>query len=293
VADLKFYIVDVFAEQKFSGNQLAVFTNAENLSKDQMQQIANEMHYSETTFIRSGLQDDGGYDVRIFTPAEEVPFAGHPTLGTAFVIREKLQEKPAEEIILNLQVGQIPIQYDDTENIFWMHQQSPNFGEVVENSALAKVLDLDPEDFHPEFPLQVVSTGLPFIIAPLKSMDAVKKARLNFAYYPEALEGLKTKAILFFAPETEHPENELHARVFAEFYGVLEDPATGSANGCLAGYLAQYQYFQSKEINISVEQGYEIGRPSQLFLCTSIDDDEIQVFVGGQVISVASGTLEL
>ncbi len=293
MTELTFYIVDVFAEQKFSGNQLAVFTNAKNLSTDQMQQIASEMHYSETTFIQSGLQDNGGYDVRIFTPAEEVPFAGHPTLGTAFVIREKLQDEPTDQVILNLRVGQISAQYEKPGSRLWMHQQSPQFGEIVENSALAKVLDISPEDFHPDYPSQIVSTGLPFIIVPLKSMNAVKKARLNFTHYPEALEGLETKAILIFAPETEYPENDLHVRVFAEYYGVLEDPATGSANGCLAGYLAQHQYLQTKEIDISVEQGYEIDRPSRLFLRTTIQNDEIQVFVGGQVISVANGTLEL
>jgi len=293
VTDLPFYIVDVFAEQKFSGNQLAVFTNAENLSKDEMQQIANEMHYSETTFIQSDLRENGGYDVRIFTPAEEVPFAGHPTLGTAFVIREMLQDEPADEIILNLKVGQIPVQYDEAENVLWMHQQSPAFGETVDNNTLAKVLDVSPNDFHPEFPSQIVSTELPFIIAPLQSIDAVKKARLDFAHYPNMLDGLETKAILLFAPETEHPENDLHVRVFAEYYGVLEDPATGSANGCLAGYLAHHQFFQTKVIDIAVEQGYEIGRPSQLFLRTTIQDDEIQVLVGGQVIAVASGTIEL
>lgn len=293
MADLTFYIVDVFAEQKFNGNQLAVFTTAKNLSRDEMQQIAAEMHYSETTFIRSGLHENGGYDVRIFTPAEEVPFAGHPTLGTAFVIREELQDESAAEIILNLKVGQIPVQYDESENVLWMHQQSPTFGETVDKNALAKVLDVNPDDFHLELPSQIVSTGLPFIIVPLKSMDAVKKARLDFAHYPEMLDGLETKAILLFAPETEHPENALHVRVFAEYYGVLEDPATGSANGCLAGYLAQHQFFQTKAIDIAVEQGYEIGRPSRLFLRTTTQASEIQVFIGGQVIAVASGTLKL
>lgn len=291
--NLSYHIVDVFAEQRFSGNQLAVFLDTGDLPEDVMQQIASEMHFSETTFLGSREQHNGGYDVRIFTPAEELPFAGHPTLGTAAVIREFVQETPAELVKLNLKVGQIPVRYDQAKQIYRMHQKSPEFGQIIDAERVAQVIDLSPEDIDKDFPVQIVSTGIPFIIAPLTSLGAVKKARLNFGAYPDALRGLETGAILLFAPETEKAENDLHVRVFAEYYGVTEDPATGSANGCLAGYLAKHQYFGSEAIGIAVEQGFEIGRPSRLFLRTSMESDQIQVHVGGNVIPVARGTLEL
>ncbi|MBN1814459.1 MAG: PhzF family phenazine biosynthesis protein, partial [Anaerolineae bacterium] len=126
---LTFYIVDVFAERKYSGNQLAVFRKAAGLSTDEMQAIAREMHFSETTFVLSDQPRDGGYDVRIFTPQAELPFAGHPTLGTAFVIRQEIIGRPAEQVILNLQVGPIPVTFDG--DILWMKQVEPQFGEVL------------------------------------------------------------------------------------------------------------------------------------------------------------------
>ncbi|MCF7804364.1 MAG: PhzF family phenazine biosynthesis protein [Candidatus Marinimicrobia bacterium] len=284
-----FYIVDVFAREQFTGNQLAVFPDAGGLSTEEMQSLALEMNYSETTFITGDMENDGGYPVRIFTPREEVPFAGHPTLGTAFVIHEYVLPDRTHEITLNLKVGQIPVQVEQDPPLYRMTQQPPEFGDELDPESLAKVLNIDPGDIETRFPIQSVSTGLPFIIVPLKTLSAVKQSQIDHRHYPGLIRNSETKAILIFAPETLHQGNDLHARVFAEYYGVPEDPATGSANGCLAGYLAKYRYFRNPNIDIRVEQGHEIGRPSLLHLRTELTSEGIRVQVGGQVIPVARG----
>lgn len=286
-----FYIVDVFAEGKYSGNQLAVFPEASGLSEKEMRSLALEMHFSETAFVVSPDQRDGGYDVRIFTPTEEVPFAGHPTLGTAYVINHFLAPEPAREIVLNLKVGQIPVTWDPETQYLWMRQHPPIFGESIAPERMAQILDIPESEIDSRYPIQVVSTGLPFIITPLMSLEAVKLAGLNRKYYPDQLAGVETKAILLFAPEVEQLDNHLHVRVFAEYYGVSEDPATGSANGCLAGYLALHRYFGAPEINTRVEQGYEIHRPSLVLIQTEEENDTISVSVGGRVLPVAVGRL--
>jgi len=287
-----FYIVDVFAEKKYAGNQLAVFKNAKTLSDRQMQQFAKEMNYSETTFILSEEKRNGGYDVRIFTPENELPFAGHPTLGTAFVIQQEIIKEPVEKVILNLKVGQIPVSFKYSGkqiDIMWMRQINPIFGQTFDSGTISQVLSLDESEIDDRFPIQDVSTGVPFIIVPLKTLNAVKRAKIDRNKYFELIKDTEAKCIMIFCPQTYDKENNLNTRVFADYYGVLEDPATGSANGCLAGYLVKQRYFGKERIDIRVEQGYEIGRPSLLFLRAEDKQDKIDVFVGGKVVMVAQG----
>ncbi len=179
-----FYIVDVFAEEKYAGNQLAVFRDSGELSTDRMQAITREMHFSETTFILSEEQTDAGYNVRIFTPGEEIPFAGHPTLGTAFVIREELIRQPVDEVVLDLKIGRIPVTFEDNDDnsILWMRQVAPEFGNVLDIEKLSDVLGLQASDFDTRFPIQEVSTGLPHIIVPLTGLDALKRALVSADY---------------------------------------------------------------------------------------------------------------
>jgi len=290
----RFYIVDVFAEARYAGNQLCVVRDSQDLAVREMQQIAREFNYSETTFILSQTPRAGGYDVRIFTPREEVPFAGHPTLGTAFIIQQELIAAPVEEVTLNLKVGRIPVtlSYDAGRvDMLWMKQKTPEFGPFLPGDLLAGLLGLQPEQLDPEFPVQEVSTGLPFVIVPLNGLAAVRQARLNPNRYPEGTGRARTGAVLCFSRETYDPENQLHVRVFADHYGVPEDPATGSANGCLAAYLLRHGYFGPGVVTARVEQGYEIGRPSLLRLNAEDDDGVITVRVGGRVIPVARGEL--
>jgi len=294
MAKLPFYIVDVFAEMKYAGNQLAVVRDAAGLSDDDMQNITKEMNYSETTFILSDDQRNGGYDVRIFTPAEEVPFAGHPTLGTAYIIQQEIIKEPIEKIILNLKVGQIPVTFNYTgkeKNVLRMKQIEPTFGQTIEPEQISQVLGINTGDIDERFPVQEVSTGMYFIIVPLKTLDAVKRAKVDRDKYFKLIENRPAKAILVFCPETYSQENDLNVRVFVDYYGIPEDPATGSGNGCLAGYLVKNRYFGKDQIDIRVEQGYEIARPSLLYLKAENKDGKIDISVGGKVVMVARGEL--
>ena len=289
---MKYYIVDVFAEEKYNGNQLAVFMDIGSISDRTMQRIAKEINYSETTFIIDNQSREGGYDVRIFTPAQEIPFAGHPTLGTAYIIQQEIIGQPVEKVTLNLKVGQIPVTLhyaDNSVQLLWMQQKPPMFGQIFNSDAIAPILNLPIDEIDTSFPIQEVSTGLPFIIVPLKTLAAVKKAKVNLEKYFELISNTEAKSILIFCPETYYPENNLNVRVFCDYLGVPEDPATGSANGCLAGYLANYAYFGADSINVLVEQGYEIGRDALLLLKAKKTDADIDVFVGGKVIMVARG----
>ncbi len=292
MAKHSFCIVDVFAERKYAGNQLAVFRDTKKLSDVEMQQMAKEMHFSETTFILSEEERDGGYDVRIFTPEYEIPFAGHPTLGTAFVIQQEIIKEPVKQVVLNLKVGQIPVsfKYSGKEvDIMWMKQIAPTFGRIFGLRTISEILCLDRKEIDEKSPVQEVSTGTPFIMVPLRSLDAVKQARIDRDKYFDLIKDTEATAILVFCSETYAKENQLNVRVFADYYGVPEDPATGSANGCLAGYLVKYRYFGKDRIDIRVEQGYEIGRPSLLFLRAEDKKDRIDVFVGGKAIMIAKG----
>lgn len=294
MASNMFYIVDVFAEERYAGNQLAVMRQAGSLSDLEMQKIAREMNFSETTFIQKDEESRGGYGVRIFTPKKEVPFAGHPTLGTAYIIQREVIKEAVKEVILNLKVGPIPVTFTyrgKEADILWMKQIKPRFGRTFEAQEIAPVLGLNPDDTDGRFPIEEVSTGIPFIIVPLKTLDAVKKSGIHREKYFSLIKETEAKAILLFCPETYSAQNDLNVRMFADYYGVPEDPATGSANGCLAGYLVRHRYFGIPRVNLRVEQGTEIGRPSLLLLSAEDKAGEISIFVGGKVVLVARGEL--
>ena len=285
--NLPFTIVDVFAEEKYAGNQLAVVRGAAGLSDETLQKITREMNYSETTFILSEEERDGGYDVRIFTPGGEVPFAGHPTLGTAHVIRDEILSSPAERVVLNLEAGKIPVTFGD---VLWMRQLPPTFGPESDPNRLARVLGLEDRDLDDRHPVQEVSTGLPAIIVPLRSLDALRRCRVHWDLYRET--AAAGKNLYAFCPEPhEDGPGDISARMFTDDLGIPEDPATGSAAGCLAGYLVEHRLFGADAVDVRVEQGYEMGRPSLLYLRADREGDTINVSVGGKVQMVARGEL--
>lgn len=289
---MQFYIVDVFAEEKYAGNQLAVIRGKP--SDEMMQTLALEMYFSETTFITSDEPENGGYNVRIFTSASELPFAGHPTLGTAFIVRQEIIGEAVGQVNLNFKVGQIPVRFEDN-GVIWMRQNPPEFGHSYRIDEVASVLGLSPDDFDERFPIQEVNTGMPHIMTPLKTMDAVKRAVCDASKLGEMVQAgkksLAANSLFIFANETEKPENDFHARAFVPFHGIPEDPATGSANGNFAGWLAKYRYFGDSKIQVRVEQGYEIQRPSLLLLDAQDNGGSIEVNVGGRVQMIAQGTL--
>ena len=170
-----------------------------------------------------------------------------------------------------------------------MQQKTPTFGQGFSPDQLAPVLNLEVDEIDSRYPIEEVSTGVPFIIVPLKNHAALKRIKVNQDKYFELVNKTNAKAILVFCPETNKPENDLSVRMFADYFGVAEDPATGSANGCLAGYLVEYNYFGENPVDVRVEQGYEIGRPSLLLLKSQRSTTGIEVFVGGKSIMIAKG----
>ncbi len=290
-----FYQVDVFAETRYAGNQLAVIRNAAGLSATEMQKIACEMNFSETTFIISDEENKGGFDVRIFSPDEELPFAGHPTLGTAFIIQQFIIGSEVPQVNLNMEVGQIPVEFNYSggkPDILWMKQIAPRFGRTFDPNSVARSLSIEDDLIDRRFPVQEVSTGLPFIIVPLTSLEAVRGCSIDRVGYLRLIDQAEAKSILVFCPETYKPENDINTRMFDDYHGIAEDPATGSANGCLAAYLVKNRYYGKAELDLRVEQGYEIGRPSLLLLKAKEEEGgAISVQVGGKVIMVARGEL--
>jgi trans-2,3-dihydro-3-hydroxyanthranilate isomerase len=285
--NLTFYIVDVFAEEKYAGNQLAVIRGGAGLPDETLQKITLEMNYPETTFVLAEEESDGGYDVRIFTPGGEVPFAGHPTLGTAYVIRHEILTQPVELVTLNLKAGKIPVTFGD---VLWMRQFPPTFGATLDPALIALALNLETADLDERSPVQEVSTGRPALIVPLRDLDALRRCRVDRERYAEVAG--PGKNLYVFCPEPhENGPGDLSARMFADDLGVPEDPATGSAAGCLAGYLVEHRYFGTGPVDVRVEQGYEMNRPSLLYLRAEREGDETTIHVGGKVQMVAKGEL--
>ncbi len=288
---LDFSIVDVFAEQKYQGNQLAVFHNAQSLTDEQMLRIAREIGFQESTFILSDRAEEGAYDVKIFTPEYEVPFAGHPTLGTAFI----LMKESETEVILNLKVGKVPVNVAD--EILWLEISNPTFGETF-TADIAPLLGMKPEDIDETTPIQLVSTGLPYLIIPVKTLRAVQEMKLNDPVIKEWLtenklyktnspDGL-TVAFFAFTDETHAQVNHVHARMFClENDKIVEDAATGSANSCLLAYLLKYELPMVHKL---VEQGYEMKRPSLINIKGELNQvGNYKLQVGGKVQLVAQG----
>jgi trans-2,3-dihydro-3-hydroxyanthranilate isomerase len=285
--NLTFYIVDVFAEEKYAGNQLAVVRGGAGLPDETLQKIALEMNYSETTFVLSEEETEGGYDVRIFTPGDEIPFAGHPTLGTAYVIQYEILAGPVESITLKSKAGEIPVTFGE---VLWMRQLPPTFGATLDSALIAPTLNLEMTDLDDRSPVQEVSTGLPALIVPLRDLDALQRCKVDWERHTEVAG--PGKNLYVFCPEShDDGPGDLSARMFANDPGVPEDPATGSAAGCLAAYLLGHAYLGTDSIDVRVEQGYEIGRPSLLYLQAARDGDQTTVHVGGKVQMVARGEL--
>jgi trans-2,3-dihydro-3-hydroxyanthranilate isomerase len=285
--NLTFYIVDVFAEEKYAGNQLAIVRGGAGLPDEGLQKMALEMNYSETAFVLSEEETEGGYDVRIFTPGDEVPFAGHPTLGTAYVIQHEILTSPVESVTLKLKAGEIPVTFGE---VLWMRQLPPTFGAILDPALFTRTLNLETADLDDRSPVQVVSTGLPALIVPLRDLDALRRCKVDWERYTEVAG--PGKNLYIFCPEShDDGQGDLSARMFANDLGVPEDPATGSAAGCLAAYLLEHSYLGTDAVDVRVEQGYEIGRPSLLYLQAERDGEKIIVNVGGKVQMVARGEL--
>jgi trans-2,3-dihydro-3-hydroxyanthranilate isomerase len=282
---------DVFSSKPLEGNSLAVFFDGRGLSDAEMQSIAKEMNLSETTFILprdAGIERERGVHVRIFTVQEELPFAGHPTLGTAFALRG---QTAAEKIVLELNVGKVPVHFDEGtgEPAFGeMMQVDPVFGIQHNRDAVAGAVGLRPQDIDDSLPIQTVSTGVPFTVVPLKSLTAIQNVRMDFSRAAEYLAKTGGKFFYFVTRETVDPQARLHARML--FYNG-EDPATGSAAGCAAAWMVAHGVAKPDE-RVLIEQGIEMQRPSRIFVRASRADNRVvNVRVGGNSVEIMRGEL--
>lgn len=289
-----FYIVDVFAEQPYTGNQLAVVLGADGLSDEMMQQIAAEMNYSETTFVASAPEHDGGFRVRIFTPAREIAFAGHAILGTASVVRHHLAPNASDSVRLTIAKRQIPVGFESSTNhrdVAWFLAPPILLGRTCAREPIAAALGISAEEIETKAPVQQLSAGTSAMIVPLRSRKALQRSRLNLeAFAPLATEGFPPLVYLF-CPETHDPKNDLSARFFFEAHGVREDPATGNGAAFLGAYLLEHQLFPGTALSLRIEQGFEIRRPSLVLLRARKIGDSCEVSVGGHVISIVQGDL--
>jgi len=284
---LTFAKVDVFSSRALEGNQLAVFLDARGLREGEMQALAREMNLAETTFVLPrprAIESKQGVKVRIFTVQEELEFAGHPTLGTAFVLRKRNQG----EVALALKVGRIPVRFEELNGKLFgeMQQRDPVMGSFHDKRAVALAAGLGPEVIDPDLPIQTVSTGMPFAIVPLRGLQVIRDFNPSWKRMAEYLEPTDAKFFYFVTRETVDPKARLHARMI--FYNG-EDPATGSAAGCCAAWMVEHGVAHPDE-RVLIEQGLEIRRPSRIFVrATRTGNEVVNVRVGGNVVEVMRG----
>ena len=285
--------IDVFSAKPLEGNALAVVLDGNGLTEEQMQALAKETNLSETTFILPpdpAVERERGLRVRIFTVAEELPFAGHPTLGTAFVLRARTR---AAEIRLDLNAGLVSVRFEDTAgqpSFGEMTQVEPKFGARHDPVAVARVLGLAADELDRALPVETVSTGLPFTVVPIRTLATMRKLYVEHVRAAEYLAPTGSKFFYFVSRETVDPDARLHARMF--FYNG-EDPATGSAAGCAAAWMVAHGVARPEE-RVLIEQGVEMQRPSRIFVRASRTDNRVvNVRVGGNAVEVMRGEIWL
>lgn len=295
--ELNYFLLDVFTSRQFGGNPLAVFPDAEGVPASVMQAIANELNLSETTFIQKRRSAGSDCTVRIFTPKQELPVAGHPTIGTAYAVLKHRLLEPANSgrLVFDEGIGAVSVEFEPGESGpagLWMHLPVPEFGQVLEKKIVARLLSLEEREISADHPVQVVSSGLPVVLVPLNSLDSVRNASVRAERLESDLRHIDCKEFLVFTRETENPESTVHCRLFAPRLGIPEDPATGSAHGPLGGYL--FRHGLSDGSRIVSEQGLEMGRPSRIVVRVRARGEKMtDILVGGDCVEVGTGSMRI
>ncbi|TAA68166.1 PhzF family phenazine biosynthesis protein [Planococcus salinarum] len=300
---LQYTLADVFTEVPFGGNQLAVVEGRDDLTGEAMQKIARELNLSETVFVFPPAKEGNVMQLRIFTPQMELPMAGHPTIGAAFVLASSgavPAEEGPNEWVLEEQVGEIPVTVHKEEGQIVkveMKQPLPVFSDEFRNRRLAaQLLSLTEEDLLPDFPIQTISSGVPFLFIPLRSLQAIQRIHFRLDLWEQHFSGNpEIQHIFTFTTETESRQAAVHARMFAPAMGIAEDPATGAASGPLGVYLVEHKVLPNNESAIHAirsEQGYEMGRPSSIDITVSGNSSRIEgVKIGGTAVIIGKGQL--
>lgn len=298
--ELHYHLLDVFTNQAFGGNQLAVFTEPPaDLPQATMQKIAKEMNLAEITFVFPPEDDVNDYRVRIFTPAVEMPMAGHPTVGTGYLLAHMgMLGNIDSEKVVTFEEGVGPIKVtvqtndDGSPKQVLMRQPLPEFRKIYDDKQLiADLLSLSVDDLHPTAPVQVVTTGVPFLYIVINSLEAIGKIKLRLDVW-EQFKGTDAEQIFVTTTDTQYNTSTVHSRMFAPAFGIPEDPATGAASGPLGAYLVKYGLAAAG--NIISEQGIEMGRPSFINIYIGVDGDTFtDVIIGGECVYMGHGTLIL
>ena len=294
MAEYKVKIVDAFTTTRFSGNPCGVITRAEGLSDADMQNIARELNLSETAFVFPSIRAD--FNVRFFTPVKEIPLAGHPTIATMHALAEEGRvevSKGGTRIVQELSIGVLPVDLSP-EAVggvrVKMTQGKPEFLRRLDRNVLAQALGIEPKDILPDVPPQVVSTGTPQAMIPVRSIGVLKKLRPDFQYLSDLEEVGEYYSTHVFALDPMDPANRTHARHFAASAGIPEDPVTGSATGAMAAYL--WRYGLLREPRYTVEQGHIIGRPGIVEVEVDAEGDQPrEVRIAGSAVTVLTGTI--
>ncbi|GFE70339.1 PhzF family phenazine biosynthesis protein [Chroococcus sp. FPU101] len=299
----QFFTADVFTDRIFGGNPLAVFPQAEGIPTELMQKIAAEFNYSETVFVFPPETPQGTRRIRIFTPQTELPFAGHPTVGTAYIlaaIGELVLDCHETMIYLEEGVGLVPVKIKSQDGVPIYSEltasQIPQVGpEVPSIAKLAEMLSLEVDDLlDNEYYPQAFSCGVPFLFIPLRNRDAIERVKLNLEQWQNLLSNAWASAVYVFCFEPELKGSDVRSRMFAPNMGIVEDPATGSAAAAIAGYLAMRDTSSDQTLAWVIEQGFEMGRPSILKIEADQQDNQIiAVRVGGSSVLVSEGTMNI
>lgn len=300
--------IDVFTSQRLQGNALAVFPDATGLSDEEMQDVARETNLQETTFVfprNAAIEREHGVKVRIFVTSEEIPFGGHPTLGTAMVLRDvrRAAQKwgsgvsdELDKITLDLKVGPVPVDFrrDRSGNLFGeMHQVDPVFGAIHDRDTIAALLDLQPTDISADAPIQSLSTGLPFVIVPIKDLATLRRLTTAPKKAYEYLRQMNLPAFADFYYVTRDTGDGAVGLRTRGIYASGEDPATGSAAGCTAAWMVRYGLAQPEQ-TVHIVQGVEVKRPSHIFVRANKAGDKMNnVRVGGNAVPIMEGALIL
>src|SRR2546430_8840634 len=301
---LHYALVDVFTNQPFGGNQLAVFPDARGLAPQTMQALAKELNLSESAFVLPAQDGASDYRVRFFPPAVELPMAGHPTVGTAFVLASEgmIQlTEPETTITFEEGVGVVPVTFSVREgqlHLIQMRQPLPTFGPMfADHEAIAQMLSLDPALLDTTLPLEVVSCGVPFLFVSVKSLEAIRAIRFRLDVWEDVLRDFAAPHVFVFTQEVILPDSTVHSRMFAPAMGIAEDPATGAASGPLGRYLVRHGRVHPAGVGSSQmvsEQGFELGRPSLVQVKIELDGQHITgVSIGGQCYFMGKGWVTL
>lgn len=287
-------LVDVFTDQRFSGNPLAVFTDARGLDTERMQRIARELNHSETTFVFPPFDQSHDYSVRIFSPHAELPTGSYPSIGTAFALSQErvVAALPRHRMVFDEASG--PVSVSLVSPITTTKQELPRFGSVYpETHTAAAVLSLTLDDLIPGLPVQAVASSMPFLLIAVNGLDALRRIRLRTDIWERTIRRFEAPHIYAFTLESARPGSTATARMFAPALGISEAPATESAGGPLAAYLVRYRLVPARrELLFVFEQGAEIGRPSVVHVSAEQDNDELtQLRIGGQCVMVGEGTI--